>query len=222
MRVNAGVVPGGHRQVIEQASRMSVDVHRHYIFPVERLRDAFEAAAEVHARSRNPLQTPLLLPDGSLIHVPFAYDDAVDANKPQPRRTLEPGDALSFGYLLRVFVDESLEEYLDPEDESYRVRHLKGGGRRAIFPLFLDVRVEPPYAEFVFSNPTTRLAFVLFAPSSVAVLDYIGRQAGALVTYENNPDGCFIESPLKTQFTRPDDDGRGLEAIVRFVEQQSR
>ena len=138
-------------------------------------------------------------------------------------RVLTPGDGLSFESMLRVFIDEELEEYLDPEDDHYFVRHLKGGGRRADLPaLYLDIRIEPPYAEFVFHNPTTRLVFVIVAPPSVAVLDDIGRQAECLVIYEDNPDGSLIKHPVEVELPRPEEGKMDMESIVRFVERQSK
>lgn len=198
---------------------MSIIVCRHYIFPIERLRDAFEAATELHSRSKKPFTNPVLLPDGALVNVPFAYDDILDAEEVQPPYILKPGDGLNFEYMLRVFIDEELAGYLNPEDEDYFVRRLKGGGQRAIFPLDLNVRVEPPYAEFVFSNRTTQLAFVIDSPPTVAVLDHIGRQAEGLVTYEENPDGSFVVYPLKAKLPRRDEGEMDMESIIRFVGQ---
>ncbi|WP_169977591.1 hypothetical protein [Tautonia rosea] len=191
---------------------MSIDVSRVYIFPIERLADAFAAAAEIAPRPREPRDFTIALPNGTSIRFPFAP-------RGNPPYALELDDFNSFEYRFRASGDD-IEEYVRENPEPpFVLKRLKGGGLRGIFELILLVSVEPPYASFSFNTRCTSDCDVLGLRSVCEVLDFIGRCAEGLVTYEMVMGDRKIVEPFDEDL--PPEVGVGdeseLASIVAYV-----
>ncbi len=191
---------------------MSIDVSRTYIIPIDRLSDAFAAAAEIAPRVREPESVSIALPDGSSVAFPFAPEE-------DPPYTLEVGGYLSFEYGFRASGDD-IEDYVRRNPEPpFAVKRLKGGGLRAIFWLDLIVAIEPPFASFGFHNLGKDDCDVLDLRSVRDVLDYIGRCAEGLVTYETVMGEHRLLSPFESDLPSwaGDEDDSNLARIVAFA-----
>jgi hypothetical protein len=200
---------------------MSVDVSRSYIISTERLRDAFEAAAEIAPRSREPREYRIALPDGSAIVFPFA---PFGEQPPYVLRT-DPQDFLSFDYAVRVACGDDVDAYLRRNPEPpFRVKRLKSGGMRAIVYTRLLVSADPRYAVFSFSNTSNEDCDVLDLPSVCDVLDYVGRCADSLVTYRTVMGEDQLVEPIQgdlPKLAHGDDEG-DLSLIVEYVQSKIR
>lgn len=187
---------------------MSLDASRDYIFPLERVAEAFAAAAELALPQRDPRDHEIALPNGSSIVFPFAPDS-------KPPYVLELDDFLSLDYRFRASGDD-IEEYVRENPEPpFTIKRLKGGGLRGTFELRLIVSVEPPYVSFSFCNQSNADCDVVFLPSVCDVLDHIGNSAQGIVTYQSVMGDRKILEPFEEDL--PSSGFPSLASIVDYV-----
>ena len=194
---------------------MSEDVSRSYLIPSDRLADAFAATAEILAKSREPEEHRIDLPDGTSIGFPAAPD----LDMPHE---LEPGRVLDFDLAIRFGAGDDVDAYLRQEPEAQiQVKRLKSGGLRSIAYLGLTVSIQPPFARFTFSTSSGRFSHceVLDLPSLIVVLDYVGRSAGWLLTFVSGMGEDRLVEPFESAlpYMGDEDDSPRLARIVEWV-----
>jgi hypothetical protein len=200
---------------------MSVDVSRSYIISTERLRDAFEAASEIAPRSKNAREYRIALPGGSEVVFPFAPFGE------QPPFVLGtgPGEFLSFDYAVRVACGDDMVAYLRRNPEPpFRMKRLKSGGMRAIAYPQLLVSADPRYAVFSFGNTSNKDCDLFDLRSVCDVLDYVGRCADSLVTYQTVMGEDRLVEPIQGDLPKlaDGDDEAELALIVEYVQKKTR
>lgn len=192
---------------------MSIDVSRTYVVPIERLADAFAAAAEVAVRGQEAHEYPILLPDGSSVVFPLAPVHH------EPPYVLGAEGLLSFDFIFCVAGGDGIIERLEGDPERpLQVDRPKSGGTPALISLRLAASTESLYGAFTFRNTCNRDCDVLSLRSVCDVLDYFGRCADSLVTYETVMGEDRLIEPFKgalPPLAEPDS-GMKLARIVEY------
>lgn len=191
---------------------MSIDFSRTYIVPIERAADAFAAAAEIAIRPE-PYDCRIVLPDGSLVVFPLAPVDR------EPLNALSAERSVSFDFAFGADGDD-ITDYLRRDAEPpFLVERLNSEGTRALVRLRLFVSADPLYIAFTFHNTCNKDCDLLGLRSVCDALDYVGRCAESLVTYETVMGEDRLIEPFNGVLPPSDgpDGGMRLARVVEYV-----
>ena len=203
---------------------MSCELSQCYYVPATSVGDAADAVRYIARMGKTKAAIPLTLPNGRVCNTPLG-NSVLDRKTlkfiSRPARLVDPGDFIGGEINVRVFLDESVEEFYDPSDQSIHRKRDRHGNRILYVPVEVGILLGQRFVEVSFSSETQSIGMMIQVASGMRdVLDYVDSFAdGVLILGETMGElGLRAADGSETSLPIPEtpDGTTDVDAIVDY------